>query len=204
MARTTTRFTQAPFIADPESVVRTLGRQVDWTRITADADGVKRITAGRAVGFWDGKIVPVATTPTVTAAVSSNVVTVTLASHGLVVGDEVTVSGGTPSGINGTFAVASVPNANTFTYAATAADGAATGTILLRVQGAGFIETAASDAAREESLSGYGVIVGGRFFEALLPDAAGTPRVLAAALKAELVANMQHLGFEPYSDSRAD
>lgn len=203
MPRTTTRISQAPFIADPEACVRTLGRQVDWSKVTADSDGVKRLAAGKVVGYWSNKIAPVSYSATVTASVSSNVVTVTLANHGLSVGDEATISGATPAAINGTFTVASVPTANTFTYAATADDGAASGTITLRVQAAGILETAASDAGREDSLSGYGVLVGGRFFEALLPDATGTPRTLPAGYKTELEAHMQHVGFEPYSDTRA-
>ncbi len=61
--------------------------------------------------------------------VSSGVATVTQATHGLRVGDPVTVSGATPSGLNGNVVVATVPTSGTWTYTTTAADGAATGTI---------------------------------------------------------------------------
>lgn len=66
---------------------------------------------------------------TITASVSTNVVTATCSSHGFQVGDVVKVEGATPSGINGNVTILTVPTANTFTYAATAVDGAATGTI---------------------------------------------------------------------------
>jgi hypothetical protein len=62
-------------------------------------------------------------------AVSSLVATVTEASHGLRVGDEVTVSGATPTELNGNVVVATVPTDGTWTYVTTATDGSATGTI---------------------------------------------------------------------------
>lgn len=39
-----------------------------------------------------------------------------------------------------------------------------------------------------EALSGHGAYNGGNVYEALLPDASGTPRVLPAAIKAQLAA----------------
>lgn len=62
-------------------------------------------------------------------AVASLVATVTETAHGLRVGDSVTVSGATPSELNGNVVVATVPTSGTWTYATTAIDGAATGTI---------------------------------------------------------------------------
>lgn len=61
--------------------------------------------------------------------VASLVATVTETAHGLRVGDSVTVSGATPAGLNGNVVVATVPTSGTWTYATTAIDGAATGTI---------------------------------------------------------------------------
>jgi len=65
----------------------------------------------------------------VTIAVASGVATVTDAAHTLRVGDSVTVSGATPSELNGNVTVATVPGASSWTYTTTAADGAASGTI---------------------------------------------------------------------------
>jgi hypothetical protein len=62
-------------------------------------------------------------------SVSSGVATVTQASHGLRVGDPVTISGATPAELNGNVTVATVPTSGTWTYTTTAVDGAATGTI---------------------------------------------------------------------------
>jgi len=63
----------------------------------------------------------------------------------------------------------------------------------------------ASQAVQDDpvaALSGYGVIVGGVIYEALLPDASGSPRVLAAAIKTELAANSKGFMFRVYKESR--
>ena len=65
----------------------------------------------------------------VTISVSSGVATVTDAAHTLRVGDPVTLSGATPAELNGNQTVASVPTSGTWTFATTAVDGAASGTI---------------------------------------------------------------------------
>jgi hypothetical protein len=54
------------------------------------------------------------------------VATVTSAAHGFLVGDVVTIAGVTPAGYNGVYEVASVPTANTFTYALAINPGAST------------------------------------------------------------------------------
>lgn len=51
--------------------------------------------------------------------------------------------------------------------------------------------------------SGVGVYVGGVVYETLLPDAAGAPKVLAGAIKAELVAAGCTFKFQPYADNTA-
>jgi hypothetical protein len=67
---------------------------------------------------------------TITISVSSLVATVTCSSaHGLQVGDDVTITGATPSALNGNKLVATVPTTGTFTFETTAGDGAATGAI---------------------------------------------------------------------------
>lgn len=37
------------FVVDENSLVRTQGRQIDWSGVTAGADGVKRLPAGKAM-----------------------------------------------------------------------------------------------------------------------------------------------------------
>lgn len=68
----------------------------------------------------------------VTGAASAGVVTMTSTAHGYRVGETVRVKGATPAQANGVFTIASVPTANTFTYAASGiADGALTGTLVV-------------------------------------------------------------------------
>lgn len=65
-------------------------------------------------------------------ALTDNVATITVASHGLTVGQQITIAGLTTTALNGTYTVATVPTANTFTFAKTNANiasGADSGTI---------------------------------------------------------------------------
>lgn len=55
-------------------------------------------------------------------ALTSNVATITAASHGLSVGQSVTIAGLTTTALNGTYEVTGVPTANTFTFAKTNAN----------------------------------------------------------------------------------
>lgn len=74
-------------------------------------------------------------TTSIAIAVTSEVATVTKASHGMLVGESVVISGCTDTPLNGTKVIASVPTSGTFTYAAAGAvdDVAADGTPLMRV-----------------------------------------------------------------------
>jgi hypothetical protein len=71
MARVTTRISGTPaFIADPESVRRSTGRQIDWANVSAtNSDGKKIVPAGTVVGelLGGGKVSPrvVTTNPAV-------------------------------------------------------------------------------------------------------------------------------------------
>lgn len=67
----------------------------------------------------------------------------------------------------------------------------------------GILATTAIQDDRSAALSGYGVIVGGVIYEALLPDSSGAPKVLAAAIKTELDAAACTFQFERYEDNRA-
>lgn len=57
------------------------------------------------------------------------IATAALTTHGYKVGDPIKITGATPSGYNGQWSVASVPDGSTLTFACAAASGAATGAI---------------------------------------------------------------------------
>jgi hypothetical protein len=68
----------------------------------------------------------------------------------------------------------------------------------------GILAAQALEGDLDAALSGYGVIVGGRLYENLLPDATGgPPATLAAAIKTELGTNSHGFSFETYSDDRS-
>ncbi len=81
-----------------------------------DASDVTRLKTGLTIGssqaISSGNL-----------ACAAGVVTVTLTSHGYAVGDLVTVAGANEANYNGEWQVATVPNANTFTYAITGSCG---------------------------------------------------------------------------------
>lgn len=136
MPRTTTNLSRLPFVADPHSVIRNSGRQIDWANVSAtNADGKKIIYAGTVVGelLGGGKVSP--------RVVTTNPAT-------------------------------------------------------------GIMETTAVQDAPFAALSGHGVMIGGHFYENLLPDATGSPKTLAAAVKTELNANGFAFSFESYGDNR--
>lgn len=67
----------------------------------------------------------------------------------------------------------------------------------------GILLTNATEDSDTDSLSGYGVLVGGVLFENLLPDATGTPKTLASAVKTELNSAGCRFTFEQYGDDRS-
>ncbi len=67
----------------------------------------------------------------------------------------------------------------------------------------GMLATSAVEGDPTAALSGYGLIVGGVINENLLPDATGTPRVLASAVKTELTSAGTGWTWKQYSDGRA-
>lgn len=214
MGRTTTNTTRPAFVADPGSIDRNTGRQVDWTNVPSsfkNSDGNKVIPAGTvmsgevnsdAVG-GSGKMVPRSATTTVTVAVSSNVATATATAHPFKVGDTVYITGANLAYVNGEKTVATVPTANTFTFTATGADATATGTITAAWRVCGILETNATENSPTDSLSGYGVIVGGVVYDNLLPDSTGTPKVLPAEYKTELAEVGTGISYVQYQDTRS-
>lgn len=67
---------------------------------------------------------------------------------------------------------------------------------------AGILETDAVEGDTTVPASGYGFIRGGAVYEALLPEATGSPRVLAAAVKTELNAAGMGFDFQKWQDIR--
>lgn len=193
-------------VADESSLERAGGHQIDWSTITAGSDGEKRVTGLTVMGRRaSGLLVPRAFAKTLTSVVvASNVATATLVGHGFAVGDLIYVSGANLAYVNGLKTVATVADADTFTFAATGANATATGTITANFQAVGLLETNAAQNAGSHALTGYSLLVGGVFYENLCPDSAGTPKVIPAQYKTELVASGCSIKFAPaYADSRA-
>jgi hypothetical protein len=67
----------------------------------------------------------------------------------------------------------------------------------------GILKTTAIQDDPSAALSGYGVYEGGVVYEALLPQASGSPRVLPSAFKTELAANGCTFKFRKYADDTA-
>lgn len=192
-------------VVDESSLERLSGAQIDWASITADADGAKRVKAGTVVSRKaDGKVQPRSYTQTLTSVVvASNVATATKAAHGYSVGEQVFIAGANLAYVNGLKTVATVADANTFTFEATGANATATGTIVVSRVATEILETDATDLNLAESYSGYGSLVGGVLFVNLLPDATGTPKVLPAQYVTELKNANCTFKFVQFADSRA-
>lgn len=206
---TTARVSKPAFVVDPASLVLSSGRQWSWADVPdsyKNSLGNKFIPGGTVYSEKaDGQMVPRAAATTLTSVVvASNVATATKAAHGLSVGDVVYIAGSNLSYVNGQKTVATVPTADTFTYAAVGADATATGTITSNRVAKGITATNATENSKSDSASGYGTIVGGNLYENLLPEATGTPKVLDAQVKTELNAAGTGFAFEQYQDTRAD
>ena len=76
----------------------------------------------------------------VTATTHTTTALATSTSHGFTVGQTVVISGATPADFNGSFAVATTPSLDTFTYTLATPQGAATGSINALSSGAGASE----------------------------------------------------------------
>jgi hypothetical protein len=205
MALTSYSLTRARAIVDESSLERMNGAQIDWASITADADGAKRVKAGTVVSrMASGKVQPRSYALTLTSVVvASNVATATKVAHGFSVGEQQYISGANLAYANGLVTIATVADADTFTYAATGANATATGTIIASRVATEILETDATDLNLAESYSGYGSIVGGVLYANLLPDAAGTPKVLPAEYVTELKNAGCTFKFRQYANTQA-
>ncbi|HEU4327446.1 MAG TPA: hypothetical protein VFS21_30185 [Roseiflexaceae bacterium] len=206
MGLTTYTPTRLRAVVDETSIERLGGANIDWASVTADSEGKKTILAGTVMSAKaNGQLQPRSYTVTPSAvAVASNVATATLTAHGFSVGETVYISGAGTSYVNGLKTIASVPNANSFTFTATGADvGSVSGTILVSRTATCILETNARQDSAAIGYNGYSQIAGGVLYENLLPDATGTPKKLPAQYKTELASAGCTFKFTSYADSRA-
>jgi hypothetical protein len=119
-----------------------MANEVFWFDSTDVGAPTLNNAAGTVISVLDACLINGFNSKSVTSIdVTSNVATVTCTSHGFVAvpGKYVLIAGATPTELNGLKQVASVPNVNTFTYAAPGvANGAATGTITAKRAGIGW------------------------------------------------------------------
>jgi hypothetical protein len=116
-------------------------RSIQWEQLAYTGATTNNTFLGCLMldGYDIDKIYPTITASVTNKALTSNVATLTTsAAHGLAVGMEILVAG-VDATFNGTYTIASVPTATTFTYAKTAADVASTpvspaGTVTSNVQ----------------------------------------------------------------------
>lgn len=66
----------------------------------------------------------------------------------------------------------------------------------------GILQTTAIEGDKGAGYTGYGVYVGGVIYEALLPDATGSPKTLLAAMKTELASAGCTFKYMGYADNR--
>lgn len=215
MPRTTTRVGRPGFIADHASIDRTSGRQIDWANVaesfrTTGTAASTITTTGAALG---APSVPVAALP---IALPAGAVLNFMPGAGKFAKLTAPAAAGAT-----TLTVEALPtalaNGDTAQYGATGKKMLPAGTVVGSLLGAGrvsprivttnpaigLLETNAIEDDPDAALSGYGVIVGGVVYEALLPDSTGTPRTLSAAIKTELANAGTGFSYEPYADSRA-
>jgi hypothetical protein len=229
MGRTTSYPTRAGFILDPSSVDRSSGRQIDWANVgnrfrrtpgtapvvvnvgaagasasavsvpcdalvcDGKATGEVCIPNGTVIWFSAGKFIKL----NADAVVGATSLTTLAIPTALVDADVATYPGAPGSGDK-------VLPAGTVV-----GELLGTGKVSPRVASTnpavGFLETDAVENDPIAAKSGYGMIVGGVLYENLLPDASGSPKVLASAIKTELNTAGVSKGFrfEQYADNRA-
>jgi hypothetical protein len=214
MGRTNYQPGRSGFIADPNSIDRLNGRQIDWTLVGEDrrrtpgqivvvgpagAAGaavsvpvlalVRALPSGTVLDFGGGKFA------TTTAAAAAGAVTIAVRAlpTALVSLDQAIVAGSGAKFLPAGTVVGTLLGS-----------GKASPRIVTTNPAIGLLETNATDDPQApDALSGYGIIVGGVIFENLLPEATGgPPKVLATAVKTELVAAGMGWVWQAYSDSR--
>lgn len=214
MGRTTYQPGRAGFIADHQSIDRLNGRQINWALVGED----RRLTpgqivtvgvAGAAIGATSIPVLALAralnsgtvldfgvgkfATTTANAAAGATSITVRAIPTAVVSGDVATVAG---SG-------AKFLPAGTVVGTLLDGTGKAAPRIVTTNPAIGILETNATDDPKSsDSSTGYGILIGGVIYENLLPEATGTPKVLASAVKTELAAAGTGFAFQQYADTR--
>jgi hypothetical protein len=219
MPRTTAKIGTPGFIADLSSMESNDGRQIDWDHV----DESYRQTAGTA---------PVIVTVGAAGAAQGAVAVPVDALSGAIPSGTVLNFGGakfarlTAGAAAGAvaLAVAAIPTAlvdnDTATYAGVAGSGSKVllaGTAIGELLGSGkisprvavtnpatgILKTTAIEDDPSAASSGYGVFIGGGVYEALLPQASGSPRTIAQGIKDELVDAGCTFKFLKYADNTA-
>lgn len=215
MARTTGRAGGPGFVQDHSSIVRSSGRQIDWALVPENM----RRTAGQVV------------TTTALAAAAATSISVAALAGPIASGTVLNFTGAGKFAVTTADAAAGatslsvealdaqIDSGDTATVAGSGNKFLPAGTVVSenvvgdvrkvypRSEGGstfGILETDAEENEPSAALSGYGVMIGGRLYEALLPEAAGTPRVIGTTIRNELLALPGGgFSFEPYTDNTA-
>ena len=207
--RTEQDISMPPFVVDRASTVRDTGRQIDWDLLTpryrrgaqmvklaaaaaADATEVtvdpieKPLRKGDVIQFGADEYI----TLTEAAAAGDTTLAVEAVTTALEDNDEGWVGG----------------DGGYFIPAGTVMDLLANGKIVPAALGTGSVTafglliSNAEEDSRTDALTGYGVFRGGIFYENLLPEATGSPKVIDSTQKTELLARGGMWQFDQYSD----
>lgn len=201
------------WLVDYYSATRDGGHQIDWANVSE----AQRTTPGQTV------------TTTATAAAAATSIAVSALTYAIPSG---TVLNFTGAGEFAVLSAAAAAGATSLTVEALDAEIESGDTALVAGSGGKFLPsgtvcgtllgdgkisprvvttnpatcillTDAYEDSRVAARTGYGVIRGGVIYENLLPEATGTPKVLASAVKTELNANGTGFSFSQSADSSA-
>lgn len=208
--RTDYHMSGLPFVVDPHNTPRDNGHQIDWAnvgeRYRDTAGGT--ITVGVGGAAADATTVPVTALPvalpsgttldfggkkfatlTADAAVGATSITVRALATALIAGDVATKAGTGKKRLPAGTVVGTLLGS-----------GKISPRVVTTNPAVGIMATAAVEDEPFAAATGYGIFLGGVFYENLLPDAsAGT---LASAIKTELNANGTGFAFRTYTDNR--
>jgi hypothetical protein len=122
-----------PFLGNSENLIATRLSRCDFEVEAAGAGAAGAVPAYDCLLRACGLVPEVQEVAVTSIIVASSVATLTKTAHGYAVGDVVTVSGASDALLNGAKTILSVPNANSFTFAAAGSvDGTDGGTIVLK------------------------------------------------------------------------
>ncbi|MDZ7658073.1 hypothetical protein [Fodinibius sp.] len=185
------------------------GRQVDFSRVPTsfeNADGNKELPGGTVVSeLGSGKVVPRSSTKAAITNLTEDgtgTATATAADHGYEVGDEIKITGAGVDAYNGTWTIATVPDADTFTFdgvsGSPADDGSGATAVIVAM---GILLATALQGDTQDAISGYGLVIGGVVFKNLLEEDGNSD---FDTWLSELKENGTGFVFESYSDDRSN